>query len=1781
MPKILIKGRTLPKAKNGKVASNGPCEKGYINIDGYCIPISEYQQEGYEIYEIPGKPDYYTTDRKLAGVSKEVLPQVIVQAEDYSDQFPHLNWLQRTERNVGDFLRGGPKSLSLPLTKKLDNYWRQTLQDDAVRNLLQTDPKYYQSLRLEAYRAVGAPETVMEREVCLSNFGYHWDPIKKTCVPDIVKDPVSGEDSYRTVDSEFYKSKIAPTLLSSRAPIRLSKHQDVISSFIPDNELAFDVDWDERPDVKQYKLQYHSVDGSGSYNPILYDFPEYKVSDYANAPDDQKSTIDNSLKEKAVYEYKNQKAVANLGQKGMYNALANNLPTFMGGWDRKAWGSPKFWNQQDLQELVENTPGFDPAYPWQEQIYLVDDQYNNVEGIRSFENLGMAGINKVQKEDWGALGNIAKSIGLGTYNDVFTGAQMLNPRSSNITRGGLNVDDPKQIVKEARNNSIGFGMFGRSPNVYNAIADIPAGVKPLIENPSASTATQAFGSVVSPIWEMTLATPITSSARSAKVASEVPWLTRTGTALKNATLGKGYSNLGNVGKTYRIATSPLRTGKNAFMGYMHGATQATTFGLGNRFPGLGISFRTMEQGWNDAMGVKPFHWATENVLTPALTGIDKTFGIGEFKNKSNIPTNTTSDKKVISKCGEGYMVDPNNADNCIPILPPAYQNQSDTTYNFNLNNGTVFTLDTKNDETDKKIFNFLKQNKILNVDANGYNPETKTWDIEVSKEDEDKIKNIIDLKNKAYGGPTSEIPKLFSYSPETNIPGRMERGGQLSKMNLGGGPKVKYRCGAAGIEAFNANDASQKNPSFNPAVAGLKATGAALSAINPMAGFGTSASGSMLEAKGKLVFDTYEEAYNCCVKGDCSKRKQSFGSKMEDLSTSFDMYTNLASGISNQYANIGKAKENDLSQRRQNLTDNLDVVSTDMPGGRGFYQTNTGIFMPDQLGYDTQNVGMFGGTMLKDSSMNKTIKIKILGGPTSQMAYGGQSGYGFDLGQRNTYTAMPEGKADTVSKTIQEVPREQANIEAEKGETIYADMDGDGMYEHLNIEGQRHTKGGTPLNVPEGSFVFSDTAKMRIKDPEILRKFGLSPRKGGYTPAEIAKKYDVNKYKGILQDPNSDQMMKNTAMLMIKSYQRKLAELALIQESMKGFPQGIPEMCRGVLPDEMLAQIEQQIAQRNPQQPGGGQPGQQQQMQPEMEQPMLSPEEQAIMMPEGEEVPMEEQQPMGRYGGYYAYGGFVEDDDSDEYDDYFGQYTPKMVVGGTPPPDWSQDYDSIKNFLTSADTQDLRDAIWNSYKATTYGAADAISKEDFLKNFLSYQEHIYKLHEKHDPSDPAFLRTADWDSGTKNAKYNTVATNAGLTPLDESGIKRGQYFYKLMTNLVDNDATLSAKYKNKLDINPIGVEDPSQSTERGGVKNLPEPDGWFGNTSNGSLLRMKSEPPSTVTTPVPVKGFKCTGRDEKTQQPVIETKDFKDDAELAAQTEYVKDQTEAAKQCPPKTTPPGTVKIPPPNEVPFKYMTPDKWKMAGAMGAIGNAYYPYIADTQYEAGQFQPEEWRAKASQLESLTKQTGEQMGTYLPGNQSAANLTNMLGQQAGNLIGAIADVDARNIQGWNAFSARELARRDAYRQQRAANATGRATGTAITRQAVDNFLNQKMNNVLNAAANAWDNRMKLGKINETNRYYYTDPISGRTVWKGGYGVEDLGRSSSSGIVTWEQYQKMFPGQTVTPKDYNDYLKATGAKASSSSDDVKYGGSTNRKFNNFGKSSLSQMLENGYGFPY
>ena len=213
------------------------------------------------------------------------------------------------------------------------------------------------------------------------------------------------------------------------------------------------------------------------------------------------------------------------------------------------------------------------------------------------------------------------------------------------------------------------------------------------------------------------------------------------------------------------------------------------------------------------------------------------------------------------------------------------------------------------------------------------------------------------------------------------------------------------------------------------------------------------------------------------------------------------------------------------------------VRVTHTPYGRDFQDSTKGGTMPPHA--------QFGGQQSSSSYP----------GGTGQYA-AQQRGHGYGL---NRFWTSPAGgpgadpQMDPYSKVGNTLPEAQGggDINAEKQERVLGDFDQDGSMELMNVNGPSHAEGGKDINVPANSFVYSDTKDLKIKDANVLAMFGLQPKRGGYTPAEVAKRYDVNKYKTTLDNPDADSYARTTAQLMTDSYMAKLNKLALIQEQMK------------------------------------------------------------------------------------------------------------------------------------------------------------------------------------------------------------------------------------------------------------------------------------------------------------------------------------------------------------------------------------------------------------------------------------------------------------------------------------------------------------------------------------------------------------------------------------------------------------------------------------------------------
>ena len=256
---------------------------------------------------------------------------------------------------------------------------------------------------------------------------------------------------------------------------------------------------------------------------------------------------------------------------------------------------------------------------------------------------------------------------------------------------------------------------------------------------------------------------------------------------------------------------------------------------------------------------------------------------------------------------------------------------------------------------------------------------------------------------------------------------------------------------------------------------------------------------------------------------------------------------------------MGPQKGMEAYMNRQNFKDFITNIAEykskkdlDKQAVKGFHSSQS-IAATTQGTFDPNSMNNFTPGMLNTVPSTGDFAAA----PYMPMAYyGGQHmAYGGRVFNQVAPNALPDRTSEprlAVSNTLQPVPRELANIEAEKDETIYF-LNSGGLPAHYKIGGQPHSKGGTPLNVPEDSFVFSKALK--LKDKRLFPYFDVSKPTSF---SDIAKKYDINKFRKTLANPDSDRMQVDTAEKMIGNYNLKLGMLALAQESTKGFPQGLP-----------------------------------------------------------------------------------------------------------------------------------------------------------------------------------------------------------------------------------------------------------------------------------------------------------------------------------------------------------------------------------------------------------------------------------------------------------------------------------------------------------------------------------------------------------------------------------------------------------------------------------------------
>jgi hypothetical protein len=692
-------------------------------------------------------------------------------------------------------------------------------------------------------------------------------------------------------------------------------------------------------------------------------------------------------------------------------------------------------------------------------------------------------------------------------------------------------------------------------------------------------------------------------------------------------------------------------------------------------------------------------------------------------------------------------------------------------------------------------------------------------------------------------------------------------------------------------------------------------------------------------------------------------------------------------------------------------------------------------------------------------------------------------------------------------------------------------MDGDGAMEHMNIVGKRHHSGGVPLNVPEGSFIFSDTAKMRIKDPAVLAMFGKTITKGnkGYTPAQIAKQYNINKYKAVMEDPNADHVAKATAQLMVNNYRKKLGGLALIQEEMKGFPQGIPQVAEATMDKPMMAKF------------GGYLP----EYQTGSQAPPFIPEAFRIT-PFTPEV----QAALAEFASRQNPGGGQNTTVSAS-----NTRSPQALADMSDP-----EFQKFMDLVNKYDNKQRKDASYiNSMTDADAKEFARLATKFGFKRTDKDGKQQYKIVQGSTPDYNFTIKG-------KDGKPQKIGFFGGYRPQ--------QYERRVVEDVLGEDAVknmseldIRKAYFKELGVDVSGMSDDQLKdpkklyTDANFFQNVfyPKFTQRFGKDDYRSQLgddlligaehydayRKKEKSQDTTVIGYICKGVSANGA------PIVESSSFRDEAALAA-AGASKSYQVAIMNCGQDGGGGGGDEIPGKKKKRPDFLTPDKLTLMAAAAIPPKGYFPFVSDMPFRPGQLALEDWLSQVQNIQQGYNTSANMLGTYNPGTAMASNLSFLAGQAGDQTAQAISQVGSRNVDRFNQFANTETQRRQNVDAYNTSARDKRWDGYTVTKQNLDNARRRYLNTVTKATNNMWANRMYLDMINSVNPFFNVDPRSGLSYFTNdGYSSKDLGRSSAgagAGGIDWSEISRgfqdakgKFPGLTE-----EQYLRMTNPRTTS-----------------------------------
>ena len=750
---------------------------------------------------------------------------------------------------------------------------------------------------------------------------------------------------------------------------------------------------------------------------------------------------------------------------------------------------------------------------------------------------------------------------------------------------------------------------------------------------------------------------------------------------------------------------------------------------------------------------------------------------------------------------------------------------------------------------------------------------------------------------------------------------------------------------------------------------------------------------------------------------------------------------------------------------------------------------------------------------------------------------GDQADYGLVTTPQEYYSNTNFNNTDDkdVRYSLSSVPRDRANIEAEGGETVLTDLTNDGQFGLYNITGPRHSAGGVPMFLPEQSFIYSDTEKMKFTKDE-LADFGINTKKK-MSPAKLSKKYQLNDYYAHLESPYADKIQAVTSELMLKKNMMNLSKVAFGQESKKKFEEGVPLAAhpylvqQGIDPLEFTAKMEAITREEAQMRMIASLP-------PEQQEQMMMLQQMMAQVDQQEGAPQEQmpQQAMARYGAEMLpqaqEGSF----------DIFGK--PENDIQGAD----TIDFESLLNDITpKVLNRETQDALLQQLKSVyEYNGQDGLDKllasikgklvpTDIGEEVVTEEVVEEQVIAKKDP--PTKKKKNSKNVAYDQSLQDRYTKDWGITfPVDGVGSSTYSDIQGYQDNGLYGGASENLEGWKEANANYPGMDALIASLPEYGKKKNPEVEKyqkWFNEVSiPEQVAAMRAERVRV--------GKEFTDEDEaKATESLIKDYGFKKgtgtgyDGKMGTWTSSRRPFTFADEKIPEKTE--DTPRDDLTQVIPEEYTPPkaEWWKQdqnnLTALGLLDdNLYLPFQPDVQRTTLSPTFDDWRGAVNANNASAGTIANALGA-VGGPQAVAN-SNIQGQNLAANAAAIGKTNSANVGIANQFASMQGQMDAQFNQLDANRNVKQYDDTQKVLQASDNFKNWRTGENAKLQNAALTNRANTFNLNTTYDNYAVDPRTGGMI--GFTNPNALKKVGDKGDALEAYYDKV-----------SDYEKQTGQK--------------------------------------